>query len=271
MTPGAVPTIGGGSRHRGVPKTSRVATRRLIVVGTAVLQALMAVVTAPAASAQGRVWFPPPISSYGAQIDRLFWIIVWITGIIFLLVEGALVWFVLQYRQRPGRKASYVHGSTLVEVIWTVVPALIVIWLAFASQQVWSYVQGPPPPHQVEVMITAEQFAWNIRYAGPDGRLETDDDIETINQMHLPVDQVALVHMRSKDVIHSFFVPEFRMKRDAVPGLTTRLWLQPTTTGQFEITCAELCGLGHYRMRGYLTVEEPEAFEAWLAETQAQE
>mgnify|MGYP001567969912 CR=1 FL=1 len=217
------------------------------------------------------IWFPPAISSYGQQIDWLFTVILWITGGIFVLVEGALIYFVIRYRQRPGHAASYVHGSTLVEVIWTVVPALIVIWLAFASQKVWSQVQGPPPPHDLEVGINAQQFAWNIRYPGPDGQLNTEDDLETINQLHLPEDQVTLVHLSSMDVIHSFFVPQFRIKRDAVPGMTGRLWLQPTESGQFEIACAELCGIGHYRMKGFLTIETREAFDAWVAEKAAEE
>ena len=152
-------------------------------------------------------------------------------------------------------------------MIWTVIPGLILVFLATHSQRVWSQVRGTPPPHDLEIEITAEQFAWNIRYAGADGRLDTADDITTLNQLHLPVGQTVLVRLRSKDVIHSFFVPQFRMKQDAVPGFTGRLWLQVTKTGHFEIACAELCGLGHYRMRGFLTVESAEAFRAWLATT----
>jgi len=116
--------------------------------------------------------------------------------------------------------------------------------------------------------VTAEQFAWNIRYPGGDGRFETADDITTINQLHLPVQRTVLIHLKSKDVIHGFFVPQFRLKQDAVPGITGRLWVSATTTGNFEIACAELCGLGHYRMRGFLTIESPEAFQTWLAQAQ---
>lgn len=214
-----------------------------------------------------RYWFPESLSTYGPLIDQLFVVILVITGAIFFLVEGALLYFLIRYRHRPNQPAAYVHGNTLAEVIWTVIPALIVIWLAFGSQRVWARIQGPPPPHQVEVEVKAEQFAWNIRYAGADGKLQTADDVETINQLHLPVGQVALIHLTSKDVIHSFFVPQFRIKRDAVPGLSGRIWLQPTKAANVEIVCAELCGLGHYRMRGFLTLESPEAFQQWLAQT----
>ena len=118
----------------------------------------------------------------------------------------------------------------------------------------------------MKLLEGCEQFAWNVRYAGADGVLNTSDDITTINQLHLPVQQTVLFRIKSKDVIHSFFVPQFRMKQDAVPGLTSRLWVKPMKVGQYEIACAELCGLGHYRMRGFLVIESPEAFQGWLAE-----
>ncbi len=246
------------------------APRAALRVFGAALGALTVVPTslwAQDAPARARYWFPPAVSSYGGKVDHLFMVVLWITGIIFFLVEGALLYFLIRYRRREGQPASYIHGHTGVEVIWTVVPAIIVVMLAFSSQRVWSYIQGPPPPHQLEIEVKAEQFAWNIRYAGADGQLNTADDIETINQLHLPVNQVVLVHVTSKDVIHSFFLPQFRIKRDAVPGLNTSIWLQPITEGHFEIVCAELCGLGHYRMRGFVVIESPEAFRAWLEQT----
>lgn len=220
---------------------------------------------------EARFWFPEAASTYGQQIDQLFVLILWITGSIFLLVEGALLWFLIRYRQRAGQSAAYIHGHINAEIIWTIIPALIVLYLAFGSQRVWSQIQGPPPPHELEVEVQGEQFAWNIRYAGADGQLGTEDDLETINQLHLPVDQVTLLRLTSKDVIHSFFLPHFRLKRDAVPGLTSRIWLEPTTSGDYEIVCAELCGLGHYRMRGFVTIESPEDFEAWLKQMIAEQ
>ena len=218
-----------------------------------------------------KFWFPENVSVYGDQVDHLFLVILGITGVIFVLVEGALVFFVIRYRAREGRRAFYLHGSHTAEIIWTVIPALILTWLGFSSQRVWARIRGTPPPHQVEIEVTAQQFAWNIRYAGPDGRLHTDDDLLTINQLHLPVDQVVLVDITSQDVIHSFFLPQFRVKQDAVPGLKSHIWLQATKPGDFEIVCAELCGLGHYRMRGFVTIESPDAFQAWLKQTQAEQ
>ena len=213
-----------------------------------------------------RVWLPEGISTYAPAIDALFYIVLWITGAIFVLVEGTLVVFLIRYRRRRGHPASYTHGNQTAEIIWTVIPALILIFLAVYSQRVWSHIRGTPPPHDLEVRVTGEQFVWNIRYPGSDGIFDTADDITLINQLHLPVEQTVLFHLTSKDVIHSFFVPQFRVKQDTVPGFTGRLWIATTKTGSFEIACAELCGLGHYRMRGFLTIESAEAFDAWLIE-----
>ena len=218
-----------------------------------------------------RVWLPEGITTTAPVVDRLFYIILGITGAVFILVQATLLVFLIRYRRRPGRAATYTHGNNLVEIVWTVIPALILVWLAISNQRVWSQIRGTPPAPNLEVEITAEQFAWNVRYAGADGRFDTADDVTTINQLHLPVHQTVLIRLKSKDVIHSFFVPQFRMKQDAVPGLTIRVWVAATKTGQFEIACAELCGLGHYRMRGYLTIESPAEFAAWLVKTRQEQ
>ena len=215
------------------------------------------------------VWLPEGITTTAPQIDRLFYAILAITGVVFFLVQATLLAFLITYRRRPNRPAHYTHGNNLAEIIWTIIPAAILVWLAAYNQRIWARVRGTPPPPDVEVEIIAEQFAWNVRYAGADGTFDTADDITTLNQLHLPARQTVLVNLKSKDVIHSFFVPQFRMKQDAVPGLTTHLWFSATTEGRYEIACAELCGLGHYRMRGFLTIESPDAFNAWL--TQARE
>lgn len=218
-----------------------------------------------------RVWLPEAVTTTAPDIDRLFYLVLTITGVAFVLVQVTLLAFLIRYRSQPGRRAAYTHGNTAVEIVWTVIPALILVGLTVQSQRVWAHVRGTPPPPDLEVEITAEQFAWNIRYAGADGAFGTADDLATINQLHLPVHTTVLFHLKSKDVIHSFFVPQFRVKQDAVPGLTSRMWVSATKTGTFEIACAELCGLGHYRMRGFLEIESPEAFQAWLVQTKAEE
>ena len=219
------------------------------------------------------MFLPESASTIGPKVDQLYWAIVWITGFFFFLVQGGLLLFVLKYRLRPGRKAAYGHGNTALEIIWTVIPAVILLALTIASQRVWAEIRFPSqrPALAQEVEILAEQFAWNIRYPGPDRTFDTEDDVASLNQLHLPVGEPILLKIRSKDVIHSFFVAEFRIKQDAVPGLPTEVWLEVTRPGEFEIRCAELCGLGHYRMRGFVTAESPEAFQAWLQEAKANE
>ena len=219
------------------------------------------------------MWMPESVSTIGPKVDQLFWAIVLITGFFFFLVQGALLFFVLKYRARPGQKASYVHGNTMLEIIWTVIPAIILLGLTIASQKVWAQIRYPNqmPASAVELKLTAEQFAWNVRYPGPDGQYDTSDDISTINQLHMPVGTPVKLHITSKDVIHSFFVPEFRMKQDAVPGLNITIWLEAVKPGEFEIRCAELCGLGHYRMKGFVTTEPMADFQKWLVETKANE
>ena len=216
---------------------------------------------------------PESASSIAPKIDQLFWVIFWITGFFFFLVQGGLLFFVLKYRAKKGRSASYVHGNTLLEIIWTVIPALILVGLTVASQKLWVEIRSPShmPASSLQVELLAEQFAWNVRYPGPDGLFGTADDISTINQLHLPVGTPVTINIRSKDVIHSFFVPEFRIKQDAVPGLPTRVWLEAVRPGQFEIRCAELCGLGHYRMKGFVTTQPMEDFQKWLVEAKANE
>ncbi len=211
-------------------------------------------------------WLPPAASTFAGDIDFMFTLILWITGIALVIVELGLLWFIVKYRARPGRQAYYTHGSTKAEIIWTTVPAVTVVILGLMSNGLWNKIKGREsvPPEAAPVQITAKQFEWNVSYPGPDGQLGTGDDITVRNQLHLVVDRPVVVHLTSEDVIHSFFIPEFRVKQDAVPGMTIHVWFQPTKTGEYEIGCAELCGQGHYRMRARVFVHTPEEFETWL-------
>jgi cytochrome c oxidase subunit 2 len=218
------------------------------------------------------IWLrlPEGVSSYSGRIDGLFRLILWITGVIFVIVEMLLLLFLFRYRHREGRRATYTHGNNRVEVVWTIVPAVICVVLALLSRRSWAEIKQQMPREALPVEITAEQFAWNIRYPGPDGRFGTADDVVTLNQLHIPVGRAVVVTLRSKDVIHSFFLPEFRVKQDAVPGMSTRIWFDGQRAGHWEIACAELCGLGHYRMKGFITVESQEEFDKFLAAEAAQ-
>jgi len=232
----------------------------------------LAAAAGPGAAGALPFWLklPEGVSSYSGRIDGLFYLILWITGIIFVIVELLLLFFLFRYRHREGRRSRYTHGSNRIEVIWTIVPAVICVVLALLSRRTWADIKQSMPSDALRVDITAEQFAWNIRYAGADGQMGTPDDIASLNQLHFPVGRPVVATLRSKDVIHSFFLPEFRVKQDAVPGMSTRIWFDATRTGSWEIVCAELCGLGHYRMKGFVTVDTPEDFQKWLSDQAAE-
>jgi cytochrome c oxidase subunit II len=235
---------------------------------------------------------PVVISRAGAMIDHQFGLTMAITGVAFILAQGLLGLFVLQYRDRPGRTARYIHGNTTVEAAGAIIVGAVFITLAVMGQKVWADLHlAPAPGGSIPIEITGEQFAWNVRYPGPDGQfgrtsptlydpIENQvgidpadpagkDDFVLLNNLVVPVGKPVELRLRTKDVIHSFFMPVLRIKQDAVPGMQIPLRFQAEKTGNYEIACAELCGLGHYRMRGMLQVMEPEAYASWLNEQEA--
>jgi cytochrome c oxidase subunit 2 len=127
----------------------------------------------------------------------------------------------------------------------------------------WAF---PTGPEVVKVEILPQQWAWNIRYAGPDGRFGTSDDVTTLNDLRLPVDTPVVVELKAKDVIHSFYLPNLRVKQDAIPGQITKTWFQSRKTGRYEIACAQMCGWAHYKMRGVVTFLPADEYQKWLAD-----
>jgi cytochrome c oxidase subunit 2 len=213
-------------------------------------------------------WLPVQASSFAPQIDGIFTAILIITGLAFFVVEGGLIWFIIKYRARPGQKAYYTHGNIKAEYVWTAVPAVVCVGLALVSNHYWKEIKGRNsiPLDAYPIKVHAKQFEWLFTYPGPDGRLGTDDDIaEVRNKLHVPVGRPIVLEEESEDVIHSVFVPAFRMKQDAVPGMQIRAWFIPTLPGEYELACAELCGMGHYKMRAKVTVQSQAEFDAWLA------
>jgi len=213
---------------------------------------------------------PETASTFGPELDRMYYIILVITGVVFVATELLLVYFLWKYRHREGRRADPVHGNVKAEIVWTAVPFLIVLSIAFASRDSWDRIKNPAntPSDAWEVRVVASQFEWNATYAGSDGTLDTADDFTVRNRLFVPVDRAVKVQLRSEDVIHSFFLPQMRVKQDVVPGMAISVWFQPTETGDFTIGCAELCGLGHTRMKGTLTVQSAAEHQSWLAEQQ---
>jgi len=210
---------------------------------------------------------PESVSTFGPDIDRIYYLILWITGIVFVGTEALLLWFLFRYRHTEDRKAEYMHGSTKAEVIWTLTPFLVVLGIAFMSRGVWIDIRDPAsiPDDAMPMIVSASQFEWNVTYPGPDGRLETDDDFTTRNELHVPVDRPVRVTLRSEDVLHSFFLPDLRVKQDAVPGKDIPVWFEATRAGEYELACAELCGLGHYRMAATVTVHSAESYQEWMS------
>src|SRR6266850_2002575 len=249
---------------------------------------------------------PALAATHGLQIDNLIgWIHIFML-VLFVGWGGFFLYAVVRFRQSRNPVADYrgvtSNRSIYSEIGVAVVEAILLVGFAIP---IWAArVESIPPESEaLAVQLTGEQFAWNVRYAGPDGIFgRTDiklidlqsnplgvdrsdpaakDDVTTVNQLYLPVNKPIIVTLRSKDVIHSFNVPEFRVKQDAIPGLTIPIWFIPNVTTtemrartgnpefQYEIACAQLCGLGHYRMRGFVTVQTPEDFQKWMDDEQA--
>jgi cytochrome c oxidase subunit II len=247
-------------------------------------------------------YMPPVASQHGPQLDHVNTLVHVLMAVLF--VGWGLFFVYTLYRFRAGRhpKADYQgvksHTSTYLEIGVALVEAVLLIGF---SIPLWANRVDDLPDEKdaVVVRVVAEQFAWNFHYPGADGKFgRTDvslidlqsnplgldrsgpgaDDITTVNQLHLPVNKPALLHVSSKDVIHSFNLPHMRVKQDTIPGLSTPVWFVPTVTTDemrkrlgddefvYEIACAQLCGLGHSTMRGFLTVDTQEGFDAWLAE-----
>ncbi len=217
----------------------------------------------------------PPLKSDRIASDHALAITLVVTGLVFIVTNLLLAWFGYRYQDGPGARAAYWHDSPRLEMTWTLVTAAILAIFLFNALNLWAKVNSRPPADAVLIEVTGQQFAWNVRYPGKDGVLgKTDhlqasqdnpiglvkddpaakDDLLLLNQLYLPKDRPVRVQVRSMDVIHSFFLPNFRVKQDAMPGMTIEIWFTPKETGDFEIACAEHCGLGHYRMRGQVHV-----------------
>lgn len=215
-------------------------------------------------------WFPENVSTFGGDVDGIFWFIFYIVTVWFFLTEGLILYFVFRYRRKPGQRAVYAPGNTWAQLAWVLVPMAIVVVLDFfidiRSADVWAKVKVQRPPTDFVVHGIGKQFNWEFVYPGPDGKFDTDDDIKTDNELHVPVGKPIQVILMSKDVIHSFFLPNLRLKQDAMPGRRIPVWFEATKIGQFEIPCAELCGFGHSGMKGLLVVHPPDEYQKWYQE-----
>jgi cytochrome c oxidase subunit 2 len=238
-------------------------------------------------------FLPAAASAHAGDIDVVLTLVHVLMLVLFVGWSTYFIWALVRFRQRrqPRADAAGARGRA---PFWTevgVVVAEAVLLVVFALPLWFRQTSAQPSnPSALVVRVVAEQFAWNVHYPGPDGRFGTtsvslvspsnpigldrhspdgQDDIVVVGLLHVPVNRQVIVQLSSKDVIHSFGVPAMRVKQDAIPGLFAPVWFLPTRTGEFDIACSQLCGLGHYRMRGVITVESAEAFQKFLAKQAA--
>jgi cytochrome c oxidase subunit 2 len=227
------------------------------------------------------LWFPENINPLAVEIDRLHDIILALIGVVFLGTGLALFWFLWKYDSATNpHKPRFVHGNHRLEVWWTAIPAFILIALAVYQFKVYADVRINRPvhagadgqlgtaddvPEPPSFEVTGRQFEWRVRYAGADRVLDTPDDvIGEVNELHAPQNVRMVGSLKAADVLHSFFIPALRLKNDMIPGSRQIVWFEARKTGRYDIVCAELCGWGHYKMKGRFVVETPEAFASYL-------
>jgi cytochrome c oxidase subunit II len=211
-------------------------------------------------------WLPDAASKQADIVDNVYWVVTIICVVVFAVVAGVSAYAVYKFRAPPGDTddGSPIHGHTGLEIIWTLVPTILVTGIAVYSGVALAQAEEVPADHSV-IEVNGEQFAWTFTY--PDIEVEGGRQLTT-GELVVPIDQTIRFEITSKDVIHSFWVPEWRMKQDAVQGITTGTTVTPTQLGTFPVICTELCGLGHALMRSQARVLSPSDFEAWVEEQQ---
>ena len=214
--------------------------------------------------------FSQPASSFGSTIDGLFWLIFGIVGFWFLLAEFIFFYFCYKYRRKDGEKAKYISGEVKEQKKWITIPHFLVILcdvvLIAGTVYVWNTVKIEQPKADATIRVISQQWAWTFVHPGKDNQLDTADDVIKVDELHLKNDTIYHFELTSTDVVHSFSIPAFRLKQDAVPGRQINGWFKTTRTGNFDIQCAEMCGLGHGLMVASLTIASEEDHNNWLAD-----
>ncbi|HMG83741.1 MAG TPA: cytochrome c oxidase subunit II [Ferruginibacter sp.] len=247
----------------------------------------------------GKTLFPQGAASeMGQKIDLMLYITIGVTGVVFVITQALLFWFAFKYQERDDRKAYYFPHNTKLELLWTTVPAIFLTVLVVFGLKYWFKITGEAPKNAIQIEITGHQFGWEFRYPGADGILgkkdyrltqganslgvdfsdpASHDDIHVSGTVHIPVGKPIKFIINSQDVIHDVGLSHFRMKMDAVPGIPTTLWFTPLYTTEemkvrsgdpnfvYEISCDQMCGKGHFSMRGVIIVESEADYEKWLS------
>jgi len=211
------------------------------------------------------------VSTYAKDIDNLILLIAVLVGFWFFLCEAVFLFLILKYRKKEGVPSEYITGEEKDLKRWITIPHLLVlfcdIFILYGAIRVWVDVkqQLPETPYAT-VRIIGQQWAWSFVHPGADGKLDTADDIKTVDKMYIEANRPYVYELEARDVLHDFSVPVFRLKQDAIPGRVIKGWFQANSTGEFDIQCAEICGFGHGIMRGRLVIQTPEQHAAWIAE-----
>ena len=207
-------------------------------------------------------------SSYSHSVDHLIFLVAAIVGFWLLLAEGSLFWLLFKFRYQEGRRSQYITGEEKHLTRWISIPHSLVIVcdvvIIFYAVSVWVNIKQTMPPAERTVRVFAQQWAWSFQQPGPDGVLDTADDIRTVGELHVQTGTPYHFELVSRDTVHSFAVPAFRLKQDAVPGRIITGWFLPTRPGTYDIQCTQMCGLGHALMAARIVVDTPQAHAAWL-------
>lgn len=206
--------------------------------------------------------------SFAGDIDLVIDIITWSVFPWFFLAEGILFYFLFRYTRKKQPRAKYIGGDKKSQKNWITIPHFFilifdVVIVAFAAK-VWFEVKQDLPEADVKIRVVGQQWTWSFKHPGPDGILDTEDDIFTTDELHVEVDKTYHFELWSHDVLHNFSVPVFRLRQDTVPGRTITGWFKPTKTGEFDILCAEMCGIGHGIMGARIFIETEEEHEKWM-------
>jgi cytochrome c oxidase subunit 2 len=238
-----------------------------------------------AARTTGLWWMPDVASRGGEQVDQLTYFIYYLTAAVFVLTQIVYIYFLVKYRAKKGVSATYSHGDNRLEIVWTAIPTAIFIGLWGYSNHMWfDVLHTDPPPNTLPVAVTAYQFGFTFQYPGPSGDLgrsdvrlvsaenpfgnDRSDPLTKQNfqssVLELPVNKAVRIHLNSRDVIHGFYIPQFRIYQDAVPGRTIDwVWFIPTKVGDYDLVCSQLCGSGHYNMKAPISVVSQQDFDKW--------
>jgi cytochrome c oxidase subunit 2 len=210
----------------------------------------------------------PVGSTYADDIDALIWLIFVLVGFWFVLSEGIFFWLIFKFRAKDGQGAEYITGEEKEQKRWITIPHILVlicdVFIIVGAVRVWYTVKQDLPPAEATVRVIGQQWTWTFIHPGPDGQIDTADDIAKVNELHLEVDKLYHYKLEAADVLHSFSVPIFRLKQDAIPGRVITGWFEPTITGEYSVQCAEICGIGHGLMGARVHISDAKAHAAWV-------